>query len=344
MLLNKPDTLSSQIVLYFEKEIFEGRIKEGDRIPSTTLLADRFGVNPETVQTGLKRLMGRGLIERTPGKGTFARKGYNGKTIGIVFAHEMFADMNTAFYNIFLDELRNIIEKEGWSYKYFVTTRKSEYDRTFHNFEASVKNGEIQAIVEFCSNDLIQSWVKSSSIPHSNTEVMVDHYDFTVKGLRYLVGQGYKSIALINRIDGSSENQTQNAISEIYSEFHLKDGAIQVFNCDTFQKEGYEITKKLLKGKKKPDALLVGYDCIFRGVLYAILETGLRIPDDIAVLTHSNKGIDIFSHIPITRLEVDPADFARQTFEEIMCKVSGREYLMQHFKPVLIPGKSCGEK
>ncbi len=342
MLLNKTDTLSSQIVTYFEKEIFEGRIKEGERIASTTLLAEKFSVNPETVQVSLKRLMGRGLIERTPGKGTFARKGYNNKTIGIVFAHEMFADSNTAFFNLFLDELRNIIEKEGWSYKYFVTSRKSEYDRTFYNFESSVKNGEIQAIIEFCSNDLIESWVKSSSIPHSNTEVTIDYYDFTAKGLRYLLGRGYKNIAMI--ASTVSEDKIRNAISDISSEFALKNGAIQVFTSDSYQHEGYEIAKKLLNGRKKPDALLVGHDCIFRGVLYAILETGNKIPDDIAVLTHSNKGLDVFSHIPITKLEVDPADFAKEVFEEIMCKISGKKFTLKQFKPVLIPGKSCGEK
>jgi DNA-binding LacI/PurR family transcriptional regulator len=238
--------------------------------------------------------------------------------------------------------LRNIIEKEGWSYKYFVTSRKSEYDRTFYNFESSVKNGEIQAIIEFCSNDLIESWVKSSSIPHSNTEVTIDYYDFTAKGLRYLLGRGYKSIAMI--ASTVSENKIRNAISDISSEFSLRNGAIQVFTSDSYQHEGYGIAKKLLNGRKKPDALLVGHDCIFRGVLYAILETGNRIPDDIAVLTHSNKGIDVFSHIPITKLEVDPADFAKEVFEEVMCKISGKKFTLKQFKPVLIPGKSCGEK
>jgi len=119
MVLRKPDTLSSQIVLYFQKEIFDGRLREGDRIPSTTLLADQFGVNPETIQTSLRRLMDRGLVKRTRGKGTFVRKGYDNKTVGIVFGQEIFADPDTLFYSIFLNELCKIIEKEGWNYKYF---------------------------------------------------------------------------------------------------------------------------------------------------------------------------------------------------------------------------------
>ena len=343
MVLKKPDTLSNQIVLFFEKEILGGHLKEGDKIPSTTLLAKQFGVNPETIQTSLKRLMDRGLIERTRGRGTFVRKGYNNKTIGIVFGQEIFSDPDTVFYSLLLNELCDIIEKEGWNYKYFVTTRKSEYDRAFYNFEASVKNGEIQAIVEFCSNDLIQSWIESSSIPYSGSEVIIDYYDFTVKGLRYLLKQGYKDIAVINRIDEDSEDKIKKAMADIYSEFNLKDGAIEVFKCNTGQHEGYDIAKRLLTRKRKPEALLVGYDCIFRGVQYAILETGNKIPDDIAVLTHSNKGIDLFSHIPITRLEVDPANFAGEVFEEIKCKISGKKYSVKSFKPVLIPGKSCGE-
>ena len=344
MVLKKPDTLSSQIVLYFQKEIFDGRLREGDRIPSTTMLAGKFGVNPETIQTSLRRLMERGLVERTRGKGTFVRKGYDNRTIGIVFSQEIFTDPDTVFYSLFLNQLCDIIEKEGWNYKYFVTSRKSGHDRAFHNFEASVKNGEIQAIIEFCSNDLIRSWVESSSIPYSVSEVSIDYYDFTMKGLRYLLDKGYGRISMVHMIDEDSKGKIKNAISDINSEFGLKNGDIEVLNCKTNQREGYNIAKRLLKSRKKPEALLVGYDSMFRGVLYAILETGNRIPGDIAVLTHSNKGIDVFSHIPITRLEVDPADFARETFEEIMCKVSGKTYSLKSIKPVLIPGKSCGEK
>jgi LacI family transcriptional regulator len=344
MLLKKPDTFSNQIVQYFEKEIFEGRLKEGNRIPATTSLAEKFGVNPETIQIGLRKLTERGIIERTRGKGTFVRKGYNNRMIGIVFSQEIFTDPDTVFYSLFLNKLCEIIEDNGWDYKFFETSKKSEYNRAFYNLEASVKNGEIQAIVEFCSNDLVQSWIKSSKIPYTESKILIDYYDFTTKGLRYLLSQGYKSIALLHKTDDYSEVQIKRAIADICFEFSLSNDAIEICHCNTMQNEGYNAAKKLLNRKKKPEALLVGYDSIFRGVLYAILETGNKISDDIAVIMHSNRGIDVFSHISLTRLEIDPADLARQTFEEIICKVSGNKYYEKSIKPVLICGKSCGEK
>lgn len=343
MILKKPETFSNQILLHFEKKIYDGSLQEGDRIPSTTALANQFGVNPETVQTGLKRLMERGLIERTRGKGTFVRKGYDSRSVGLVFGQEIFTDPDTVFYSLFLKELRDLFEREGWNYQYFVTTRDGGYDRTFHTLEESVQKGDLQAIVEFCTNGFVHSWIESSPIPSPGKSVMIDYYDFTTQGLRYLIDLGFRNITLIHKIDEDSSDPINRAIADVYAESGLNQGAIEAIYCDSKQKDGYLVTKKLMQEGRRPDAMLFGFDCIFRGGLYALLEMGIKIPDDIAVLTHSNKGIEIFSHIPLTKLEFDAADFAREDFERVKCRLTGKKRTINTIKPVLIRGKSCGE-
>jgi len=92
------------------------------------------------------------------------------------------------------------------------------------------------------------------------------------------------------------------------------------------------------------DSLLVLFDCACRGAQYALMQHGLRIPEDVALLTHSNRGAEIFSHIPLTRLEVDPEDFAREVILEITRKIAGERYEPTKVKAELIPGFSCGEQ
>jgi DNA-binding GntR family transcriptional regulator len=55
------------------REIAEGRLSPGDRLPSVRQLAERHGVASMTVQSALRELQGDGLIRSDPGRGTYVR-------------------------------------------------------------------------------------------------------------------------------------------------------------------------------------------------------------------------------------------------------------------------------
>ncbi len=75
-----------QIVVELRRCIAVGRVKVGDRLPSETELADRFGVSRLTVQRALKELQLEGLVERRAGSGTYvqAPKELNGHLFGLL--------------------------------------------------------------------------------------------------------------------------------------------------------------------------------------------------------------------------------------------------------------------
>lgn len=51
-----------------EREIMEGRLQPGDRLPSETALAEQMGVNRSTAREGLRLLEQTGLVERKSGR------------------------------------------------------------------------------------------------------------------------------------------------------------------------------------------------------------------------------------------------------------------------------------
>lgn len=55
-----------------EREILEGRVKPGDRLPSETALADQLGVHRSTTREGLRLLEQSGLVQRRGGRRLFA--------------------------------------------------------------------------------------------------------------------------------------------------------------------------------------------------------------------------------------------------------------------------------
>jgi GntR family transcriptional regulator len=65
------DPLYRQVERRIEDLLLQGRYKAGDRIPPEAELVDALGVSRVTVRAALARLVGRGLLERRRGSGTF---------------------------------------------------------------------------------------------------------------------------------------------------------------------------------------------------------------------------------------------------------------------------------
>lgn len=63
--------LYEKIVDQIEKRIVDGELRAGDKLPSERELAIQFGVSRTSVREAMKALTLRGLIEVTPGRGTF---------------------------------------------------------------------------------------------------------------------------------------------------------------------------------------------------------------------------------------------------------------------------------
>ena len=69
-----PETPSEQITAIVRGRIASGDYAAGTRMPSTTTLAQEFGVATRTVRKALAPLADEGLIETRPGWGTFVAK------------------------------------------------------------------------------------------------------------------------------------------------------------------------------------------------------------------------------------------------------------------------------
>jgi LacI family transcriptional regulator, galactose operon repressor len=67
--------------------------------------------------------------------------------------------------------------------------------------------------------------------------------------------------------------------------------------------EGYQATVKLLKLNPRPDAIFCFNDAIAIGAMAAILDAGLRIPDDVALVGCSNLPYDNFLRVPLTSVD-----------------------------------------
>ena len=68
---NSPIPLYHQLARALERDIREGRLREGDRLPSEPELAETHGIGRPTVRQAVESLVRQGLLVRKRGSGTY---------------------------------------------------------------------------------------------------------------------------------------------------------------------------------------------------------------------------------------------------------------------------------
>lgn len=105
--------------------------------------------------------------------------------------------------------------------------------------------------------------------------------------------------------------------------------------------EAKKITLAALKNKKKPDAIFCMGDLILIGAMQAVHEKGLRIPEDIGVISISNGLIPTLYNPKITFVETSGFKLGKLSFKRMMECIAGSTFMQElTVESVLVEGAS----
>ena len=101
----------------------------------------------------------------------------------------------------------------------------------------------------------------------------------------FFINQGYERIGFIG---GQYDSRTPDLREIAFAEYgHLKNVVSEqdIYRGEFSSSSGYNLANQMLKSGNYPKAILIASDSIAIGVLRAIHEHGLSIPDDIAMIS-----------------------------------------------------------
>ena len=87
---------------------------------------------------------------------------------------------------------------------------------------------------------------------------------------------------------------------------------------------GYQKTSELLAAKKRPDGIFCFNDPVALGAMRAILDAGLQIPEDIAVVGCGNVLYSDFLRVPLTSIDQDSSAIGKYAAELALSLVSAK--------------------
>ncbi|MBI4025303.1 MAG: substrate-binding domain-containing protein [Verrucomicrobia bacterium] len=330
-------SLHLQIVDILRDEIVASA-KPRQRLEGEVHLAKRFGVSSVTISKALAVLTQEGLIERQSGSGTYVRDRSARQHVAILVGFDIASPRTSFFYLRTIQMLRARFEGAGYRVRLYADRLQlgnQPVDLTYAELMEDVIQNRVCGVASIATLPH-PSWIKplrERRIPVVGDArrfpfgVRVDHGPVALEGTRYLLRQGRRMVALLAWQGWNKDQLDQiapfrQAMHEVGAPVH--ECWIKGDVHPALVGAGWEGFKEIWHARKeKPDGLVVSDDMFFTDVAVAIKDLGIRVPEQLMVVSFANKGSGIFFPFPTVRMEMDPDEHA-QALSDLLVRLIRR--------------------
>ncbi len=360
--LKKPAPLYLQIAEDISTKIGSGTFHIGDQLGSQQELSREYRVSLMTVKKALAHLAHQGWIYSRVGKGSYVARQTPEpqpvihRSIGIVLEN-----LRSAFFSMIVQAVEEAAYREGYNVLVSDSSGQTEREeQQIRHFRKIGVSGLIIASLRhvYHATPTIQmlyregfpfvmvSYMDDLEIPFVGT----DHEEGAYLAARHLLGEGYEHIGYVNAERGNLVGDLRKKgflralhedARELDPRFHFR---IQVHGVRDYFQGGYEVGRRFVHTTgQRPDALFLYNDSSALGFEKAVLEAGLRIPEDIAIIGFDNIEQGEYAAVPLTTIQQPTGRIGAQAFDVLIRKIEGRKVETRTvFMPGLVIRKSCG--
>ena len=332
-------SISDEIADALRGELEGGRYRAGECLPPVGELRKRFEAGEFAVRAALHKLRDEGLVAVTKhvgvtatGKSAPVWKGLvafiHSSTVGSYFTHKLAMQLVRRFeadgwcmHSVFLEanadgqldtkvlahhvsdglafavvlsEFRQISELLDRAAVPYVVL--NGYARDFPNARAVVRDSKSESCAE------LVAYMKAHDM---KTMLEVDYERRVDRTFKKLLMDGG---IVVQRELCKWDNETLNSLSDVREIGHKAVARFLASNC-----------------KHLPNVILFDDDYLAAGGVVALLQAGIRIPEDVTVVTHANKGDEMLVGIPHGRIENDPVALGDRVAKYVLAVLDGRK-------------------
>jgi DNA-binding LacI/PurR family transcriptional regulator len=337
------------------------RYKTGDKIETIRALTKHFDVSINTMRAALSILAREGLIEMWQGSGIYVREQIDQRPVGVLMEMDFSWPDMSYFWRRVTQQVRLGLNQHGLLNRLYAGFCQpgEDLDRpTCPEFLDDIANNRLSGVIVTVSG-VSPKWAESVQRLHVpivghrgglglEYAVDVDMPAVVREATQRLIAAGRRKLGFIawaSQAPGP-DHWRAKAILEAFTKV-LEENRIPLnerwvrLDYHPHQVGGaWEEFREIWTGsEEKPDGLLVTDDYLFRGVARAIGELGIRVPDQLMIIAHANRGAVDDYPFPLCRIMVDPDAHARAQVD-LMLKLLRREPVAQ--PQVMMPVQFVG--
>lgn len=140
--------------------------------------------------------------------------------------------------------------------------------------------------------------------------------------VEHLINEGRRRIAHIRGLQTSTATGRLNGYRRALAEHDLFPGQEYVVMGEETDNEGsetgYTAMRTLLSLDTPPDAVFCYNDPVALGAMKALLEAGLRVPEDVAIIGSGNAPYLELLRVPLSSIDQQSGELGRRTAQQIL--------------------------
>ncbi|TCI94348.1 LacI family DNA-binding transcriptional regulator [Tenacibaculum sp. M341] len=159
------------------------------------------------------------------------------------------------------------------------------------------------------------------------TQIVIDEVAASFNAVEYLIKTGKKRIAIIKEVQNSfnSERRYQGYVKAL-KKYNLPIDENLILKIDgSCINDVRNVTFQLINFKNKPDAIFCITDAIAIGVIKALKEKSIAIPDDVSVVGFSNSGYSTVIEPSLTSVNQPGNQMGRVAIKQIIEEINNND-------------------
>ncbi|MCT2536690.1 LacI family transcriptional regulator [Aquibacillus koreensis] len=319
------------------------------RATVSKVMNNYHGVNEKTKQKVLEVIQATGYSPTFSAKSLATKKS---NLIGVIYAGKIDVDFTHPFFNQVISSFKKEVGSLGYDILMF---SNEQFKQDNGSYLARCRHFSVDGCliisgddIESTIGELVQSEIPCVGIDielegSKSSFVTTDNELLSSRVVEHLHGNGLKKIAYIG-VEHDSYVAIHRKKGFFNSMIHFGLSLVErwIESGDYFAESGYQAMKRILAHDDYPDAVYAISDLMALGAMEAILDHGLRVPEDIAVVGCDDIEACQFSSPKLTSIKQDKESIGRLSahmLQELMTKESVNPCFVE---PKLVVRQSCG--
>lgn len=362
------EPLHTKLSKAIHSQLVDGTMQAGEQLPSERQLHEYLGVSRATIRQAINTLVHSGFLQSVPGSGTFVLKRQTltqtRGTIGLIFPLPTLHSSYPGLANSFNME----IHKFGYS---LVMALHNENREMLHQVVNELLAQNVRALAIMVprafSPDIIEQELKLRKIPlvyigrkrinHGVDCVATDNFHIGYTATRHLIELGHKRITHIGYLDYSTGQDRARGYQQAMEEAQLfpkvvvpepfDDDSVPPVLNDYSVTVGYQTALNIWNAgsNDNPTGVFCFWDMEALGVYTAVRELGLRVPEDVSIISVDDNHAIRHIEVPISTFALPSEEIGRLGAEILLRRLAGDNSLPHyHLLPArFIPRRSTAK-
>ena len=234
------------------------------------------------------------------------------------------------FFAQLFDGIERLLHQYGYNVLIMQTYDDSKVEQHFLNM---LESHEVDAVTlaSIENKDNILKMAKkfpgkvilvNENCPELKDEVIsLDHYHAVKNGLEYLYKKGKSKISYVTggSFSGTSHGSTRTqAFLDFMQQYSLPIESNWIFENLHTVSDGENLAKRLISLDHRPEAVFTNSDEVALGMIAEFHNSGIKVPDDIAVMGYDDQPFSKYALIPITTIHQPVHELAKASVRKLL--------------------------